>query len=375
MTLHQLLRRFLSRFPWFIRWINRRLPAPLLRQLRALAEKIKYSGVSEVHELPAIFHYWSQRYVNPMLVDLGYDGLEDFFIQHILRFADEPCIRLLSIGAGNCELDLALAARLKARGCTNIRYECLEINGQMLRRARARAAELGVTELMVFTEGDIAQWEPEAQPAYQVIISLQFLHHVVELEQLMAKVRLAMAPNALFLVDDMVGRNGHMLWPEALAMVEELWAELPERYKYHHLHAVTNKKYVNWDCSITGYEGIRAQDILPLLVEYFHFDTFIAFSNIIDVFVGRPYGPNFSVDAADDLAFIDRVQSLDQEAINGGDIKPTHMLAAMRKEGLGEVRCCGKITPAFALRPVLCATPSVNKSPPPQQPDYLVQPF
>jgi len=286
-----------------------------------------------------------------MLVDLGYAGLEDFFVQHILRFADEPCIRLLSIGAGNCELDLALAARLKAQGCTNIRYECLEINAQMLARAKVRAAELGVTELMVLTEGDIAQWEPQAQPAYQVIICQQFLHHVVDLEQLLAKVRLAMAPNALFLVDDMVGRNGHMLWPEALAMVEELWDELPERYKYQHLHGVTNKKYVNWDCSITGYEGIRAQDILPLLVDNFHFDTFIAFSNIIDVFVGRPYGPNFSVDDADDLAFIDRVQELDQKAINSGDIKPTHMIAAMQKKDVAVVRCCGKITPDFALRP------------------------
>jgi 2-polyprenyl-3-methyl-5-hydroxy-6-metoxy-1,4-benzoquinol methylase len=350
-SLNQQLRKFLVRFPSLFKWINRILPEFILRRLRTLAEKIKYSDVSEVHELPEIFDYWSQKYVRPLLTELGYQSLQDFFVQHILRFADKPCIRVMSIGAGNCELDLALVAQLKALGYNNLRYECLEINSRMLQRASNNALELGLEDLMVFTEQNIEDWEPGEQPRHNVIICRQFLHHVVQLEALMFKLKQAMEPHALLLVDDMVGRNGHMRWPEALTLVEGLWADLPEQYKYHHLHGVTNKRYKNWDCSITGYEGIRAQDILPLLLKYFQFDTFIAFANVIDVFVDRPYGPNFSVDNPDDLVFIDRVQRLDRMAIERGQVKPTHMIAAMQLEPVKEVRCCGHVTPEFAVRP------------------------
>ena len=44
-----------------------------------------------------------------------------------------------------------------------------------------------------------------------------------------------------------------------------------------------------------SFEGIRAQDILPLLVERFTFDEFIGFGNVIDPFVDRSFGPNFDI--------------------------------------------------------------------------------
>lgn len=97
------------------------------------------------------------------------------------------------------------------------------------------------------------------------------------------------------------------------------WNPAPQ--SRHHLPGVSNRKYVNWDCSLTGFEGIRAQAILPLLVENFHLDTFIAVANIIDVFVDRSYGPNFSIDKAAALAFVDRVQQPDQGAIESGGIQ------------------------------------------------------
>src|SRR5690606_19005291 len=123
-------------------------------------------------------------------------------------------------------------------------------------------------------------------------------------------------------------------------------------HKYHHLHGQTNHRFVNWDCSLTGYEGIRAQDILPLLLERFHFASFLAFGNLIDVFIERPYGPNFDVDVPGDLAFIDRVQALDQASIESGRIKPTHMLAALCKARPEHTRVLRHLTPEFCVRRV-----------------------
>ena len=347
-----LLRRLLVCVPWLFKLLNRILPDSILLRFRSFAERFKYSDVTQVHQLPGIFHYWRQKHFRPMLTELGYSNLQDFFLQHILRFAKLPQIRLLSIGAGNCEADIELVAKLRSLGHSNILYQCLEFNPNMLERARTRAREVDVAEFMLFTELDVAKWSATGHPQYHVIISRQFLHHVVELEQLLLQVKLALTPDGLFLVEDMVGRNGHMRWPEALELVEELWATLPDAYKRHHLHGTMDRRFRNWDSSITGYEGIRAQDILPLLHDNFGFETFIAYGNIIDVFIGRPYGPNFDVNKADDLAFIDKAHQIDQLAIDEGRIKPTHIVAAMQPGPVSKTKCYRGITPEFAIRPV-----------------------
>ncbi|HTR00232.1 MAG TPA: class I SAM-dependent methyltransferase [Candidatus Acidoferrum sp.] len=316
--------------------------------MRRTAEKLKYRDISAVHELPPIFHYWSNRYVLPILREAGYDGVDDFFVQHIARFRDKPLLRVVSIGSGNCEQDLRLVRTLLDMGVTNLRYECLEFNDAMLARARAEAHRLAVAQTMLFSEIDLAQWRPQTQ--YEVVLASQFLHHVPGLEVLFDTIRDALTDDGLFLVDDMIGRNGHMRWPEALELVNALWSELDDAHKFNHLHGITNRRFVNWDCSLTGFEGIRAQDILPLLMERFGFESFIVFANLIDVFVERPYGPNFDVNNPADLAFIDKVQALDQANIESGRIKPTHMIAALCKAAPARTTTIRHLTPQFCLR-------------------------
>lgn len=141
-----------------------------------------------------------------------------------------------------------------------------------------------------------------------------------------------------------------MRWPEALKLVERFWDELPERYRYNHVHRLNYRRFPNWDCSIASSEGIRAQDILPLLVERFGFDLFLAFGNVIDVFIDRTYGPNFDPEREWDRAFIDRVHATDQAAIEAGEIAPTHMIAALTPRRDSFPRVNMNLTPAFCVR-------------------------
>jgi hypothetical protein len=106
----------------------------------------------------------------------------------------------------------------------------------------------------------------------------------------------------------------------------------------------------NWDCSTEGFEGVRAQEVLPLLISHFQFELFIAFANIIDPFVDRSFGHNFVARAEWDRAFIDKVHQRDEEEMLKGTIKPTHMLAVMKNEPC-ELRCHPPFTPEFCVRP------------------------
>ena len=82
-----------------------------------------------------------------------------------------------------------------------------------------------------------------------------------------------------------------MRWPEALGIVEAISANAPDRYKYNHQLKRYEERLDNWDCSEEGFEGVRAQDILPLLVKRFAFRKFLAFGNLTDLFIDRSFGP------------------------------------------------------------------------------------
>jgi hypothetical protein len=219
----------------------------------------------------------------------------------------------------------------------------------MLERGHALASQSGVQERLVFTEADLNQWRPRR--AYEAVMANQSLHHVLNLEQLFAAVRSGLAPGGVFIVSDMIGRNGHLRWPEALAIVQEFWRELPPHYRLNTRFARYEEVFLDWDCSSEGFEGTRAQDILPLLCGAFHFRLFLPFGNLIDPFIDRTFGCHFDASAAWDRAFIDRVHERDCVEIARGAITPTHMIAIMDKEGGEPARYPGRLSPEFCIRP------------------------
>ena len=50
------------------------------------------------------------------------------------------------------------------------------------------------------------------------------LHHVLALEHLFAQVSATLREDGVFVVNDMIGRNGHQRWPEALDLLQRIWA-------------------------------------------------------------------------------------------------------------------------------------------------------
>lgn len=314
---------------------------------RLAAEENNYREYLDVHRLPEIFHYWSNRYVRPKLEAFGFRSPDDMFRKFLLDQAgDGTNVRqYASLGAGNCDLEIGLARALRQSGCAAFTIDCLELNRAMLERGREAAADLAGH--LNFVEADFNHWQPQSE--YDAVIANQSLHHVLNLEGLFAAVRSCLKTDGLFLASDMIGRNGHRRWPEALEIVQEYWRKLPPSYRFNHTLDRYEELYQDWDCSGEGFEGIRAQDILPLLVESFHFQLFIGFANIIDPFTDRAFGENYDAGSAWDRAFIDAVHRRDEEEMIAGRIKPTHMLAVMSRNPAARRRF-HPLAPEFCIR-------------------------
>jgi SAM-dependent methyltransferase len=310
-----------------------------------------YRDVANVHDLPPIYHYWSDKYLRPKCETLGFVSPDDFYVRYIkqaARSAGPRACRVLSLGAGNCDTEVRLAAQLREQSTSNFHFDCFDINGEMLARGRQLAAEQNLSAAFSFIETDLNRWSP-AEP-YDIIIANQSLHHFVELELLFAKTHAALRENGFFLTNDMIGRNGHQRWPEALELVHALWSVLDPKHKWNHQLARYEEVYENWDCSTDGFEGIRSQDILPLLLQTFGFDSFLGFCNLINIFIDRGFGHNFDIEEPKDRYFIDFVAQLDEHFLLSGKIKPTQMIAAMTKDRATTPAVYKHLTPQFCLR-------------------------
>jgi len=318
---------------------------------RAAAEKTIFAEQAEVHDLPPIFHYWSNRWLRPEMETFGFSNPDQFIAQHLQRACAELAwpARFASLGCGNCDTEIRVARLLVESGVCDFVIECVDINEAMLERGRKLAIEAGVEANIEMRPGDFNRWRP--QHSYDAIVAHQSLHHVVELEDLFASIDDALLPHGCFIAADIIGRNGHMRWPEAMRLIHEFWRELPRGYRWNVQMRRREKLLEYWDCSTEGFEGIRAQDILPLLVERFDFELFFAFGNLIDPFVDRSFGPHFDADAEWDRDFIDRVHERDEAELRAGTITPTHMLAVMRKRPYsGERRFRAGLAPEFCVR-------------------------
>lgn len=323
---------------------------PLTYEERVAAELAAFNHVVNVHELPDIFHYWSCKYLAPRLEHFGYSYPQDFFAKEIARQRQtmgRP-VRAISIGAGNGDIENEVARLLRERGVDGVRIECLDINPTMLARCHQTAQAQGLQDVVVPVVGDFNHWVPNGH--YDIVLASQSLHHVVELEKLFDAVSTAIGDHGVFLISDTIGRNGHMRWPEALAQVREFWKELPERKRYNVQLKRLESEFQDWDSSTEAFEGVRAQDILPLLVERFKFEVFIPWSNVVDIFIDRAFGHHQSANNPDDCAFIDRVHACDDQGIHDGRWKPTHMIGVLRSHFEGTPRLWKGLTPEFCVR-------------------------
>jgi SAM-dependent methyltransferase len=320
-------------------------------QARLQAEKRNFNDCVKVEDVPDIFHYWSNRHIRPRLETFGFsspNGMIRKYVEEQCEFGDGDGLRFVSIGSGNCELEAELASHLQARGHINFVIDCLDLNLAMLDRARVAAVQSGVENHLNMVQCDFNEWEPSDE--YDAVIANQALHHVLNLERLFAQIKRSLKPHGHLIVSDMIGRNGHQLWPEALRIVHEFWHRLPPSYRFNHQLGRYEELFVNTDYSRESFEAIRSQDILPLLLDRFHFKLFVGFANIINPFVERSFGPNFDATARWDRDFIDEVHARDEQEIRCGRIKPTHMLAVMGNDDGIPTVVSHSVKPEFYVR-------------------------
>jgi hypothetical protein len=314
---------------------------------RVQAQITQYAGVENMHALPDISGYWRAKFVRDAVRNVfGVERHLDFYAKPFLAAVQKTGnSNLVSIGAGDGAIELGVAKIMRQAGA-KFRFHLLELSPIQIARGRRNAAEAGLTSCVTFIEADINTWKPSEE--YAGVMAHHSLHHVQNLEGLFDEIKQSLL--GCFCTMDMIGRNGHMRWPEVLQLVQLFWAIIPPEKRKHKVLPNFEQGFYNHDCSKEGFEGIRAQDILPCLVERFGFQSFYAFGGLIDPFISRGFGHHYDSKNDWDRSFIDLVGTLNDILIECGHIKPTQMHAIMTTDMDVTPKTYRGRTPTFCIR-------------------------
>jgi SAM-dependent methyltransferase len=163
-------------------------------------------------------------------------------------------IRILSLGSGYCghELDMA-----RAIGLPSV-VVCTDINDALFGQARAAAEAEGLNFEFRMADLNFIEIEPGT---YDVIFAHASLHHVINLERLFAGVEAGLTPQGVFHLVEVVGKNRKLIWDVNERFANATLACLPD--------SITGGLRVDVPVDADGMEGVRQEDILPLLRERF----------------------------------------------------------------------------------------------------------
>lgn len=236
-----------------------------------------------------------------------------------------PGARMLSLGAGAGGLE-----RMYALACPAASITGLELNAALVRQANATAPSN--------LRFDVADLNTAKLPRrdFDVAFAHASLHHLVELEHVFEQVTQTLRPGGVFIIHDVIARNGHRMWPETRRVVDELWRELPERLRVNHTayrEPRVDKSMFETDTRLYGMECLRSEEIPALLDRYFmrvEHRPYLAFARR---FFDTMYGPNYDMADTHDRAIFDRIWQRDLESLTSGALRGESLFAIYRHRG------------------------------------------
>lgn len=176
------------------------------------------------------------------------------YLDHHFGRADRP-IQILSLGSGYCGTEVDWSRSLKMP----YQIVCTDINEELFHRAAEVAASERLAMEFRVEDLNFIQIEPGR---FDLIFAHAALHHVINLEHLIEQIALGLSEDGLFHVVEVVGMNRKLIWDENERFANCLLDLVPLQ--------ITRGIRLNVPFASDGMEGVRQEDILPLVRDRFH---------------------------------------------------------------------------------------------------------
>jgi len=174
-------------------------------------------------------------------------------------------VRILSLCSGAAGIERRLIADA---GCP-VEITLFDLNENLMRKAAAALSSVAKIS-GVLGDVNVISAEQFGNLTFDVTMFVSGLHHVVEIEHVLRTSAELIQPNGEFwIVGEAIGRNGNQLWPEALEAANRIFSLLPERFRRNAFTGKIDATVPETDFSANSFEGIRSEEIEPLVLRYF----------------------------------------------------------------------------------------------------------
>lgn len=225
---------------------------------------------------------------------------------------DATKVRVLSICSGAARIEAAMIRPLPADA---VSLTLMDVNSNLLELARCSLASWGEVETIV---SDINALDLQGRE-FDIVICVSALHHVVELEHVLGEIADALAEEGEFWsIGETLGRNGGRMWPLAYQVADNWFRELDDPYRLNRVTGVIDQKLPDLDYSIGCFEGIRCEQIEPVLLTYFKPVQVTKHNCIIHKLFSPSYADNYDMSMSGDRAIVETAIDLEVDLHSQG---------------------------------------------------------
>jgi ubiquinone/menaquinone biosynthesis C-methylase UbiE len=236
----------------------------------------------------------------------------------------------LSLGCGNGHRE-----RMWAELADFAKIEAYDISESRIKAAAAAAEKVGLSEKLVYQQGDLATLDLGAD-RYDVIFVEMSLHHFSPLEEILIRINRCLKPGGLFVVNEYVGPSRFQWTPRQLEVANGVFSILPEKYKKHVVDGCQIKKIIRPSrfsmIMKDPSESIESGSIIPLLKKLFTvIDERPYYGTILHPLFNGIAG-NFISDDPETQRVFGLCLEIEDRLACAGDIDSDFTLAICRKE-------------------------------------------
>ncbi len=211
--------------------------------------------------------------------------------------------RILSIMAGAARVEESLLQHCPG----DVELTLMDASACLIERAAERFRSTRPGTRVNCLVGDVNKGLP-GTGEYDVIMCVSALHHVADIETVLAEVNHRLADEGEFWsIGEQIGRNGNRLWPDAYRAANEVFCSLPAHLRRNAHSGQVDAILSDADFSAGCFEGIRSEELESALEAHFLADRVFKRNAFLWRLVDATYCDNFDLGSIADVACLREV--------------------------------------------------------------------
>jgi len=272
--------------------------------------------------------YWlanpiiNRRYHSKSAGDRNFTTWVNFTVEHYLRERC-PLDRVLSIGSGDGTLERHLASLNTA-----LRIEGIDISPKRIQIACDEAAKYGLQNTIHYKLCNV-ETNPFPNTSYGAIYFNSSLHHMSDLDGILAKCVKALDEHGYLFINEYIGPNRFAFSEREKQAMQSVFQMIPDRFRISHADHDRGevRKHLGFPDPaevkrVDPSEAIHSEEIMEAVRRHFNIVEFNFCGGTLMQFLLDGIAGNFRESDAESLKVLDLIIRIEDTLVEIGDLTP-----------------------------------------------------